>query len=54
MLVDAGWRLKRIKGSHYHYKRPGEPLVITVPVHGKQALKPGLLNKILKDAGLRD
>ena len=53
MLEDAGWELKRIKGSHHIYKKPGEMRLITVPVHGNESLKPGLLNRILKDAGLK-
>ncbi|MGA2864808.1 MAG: type II toxin-antitoxin system HicA family toxin [Verrucomicrobiota bacterium] len=53
MLEGAGWELKRIKGSHHVFKKPGQPLLITVPVHGNEALKPGLLNRILKDAGLK-
>jgi predicted RNA binding protein YcfA (HicA-like mRNA interferase family) len=27
--------------------------LITVPVHGKETLKPGLLNRIFKDAGIK-
>jgi predicted RNA binding protein YcfA (HicA-like mRNA interferase family) len=54
MLEGAGWELKRIKGSHHVFKKPGHALLITVPVHGDEALKPGLLNRILKDAGLKD
>jgi predicted RNA binding protein YcfA (HicA-like mRNA interferase family) len=53
MLQDAGWELKRIKGSHHVFKKPGEMRLITVPVHGNEALKPGLANRILKDAGLK-
>jgi len=53
MLKDAGWQLKRIKGSHHIYKKPGEMRLITVPVHAGESLKPGLLNRILKDAGLK-
>jgi predicted RNA binding protein YcfA (HicA-like mRNA interferase family) len=53
MLEEAGWELKRIKGSHHIYKKTGEMRLITVPVHGNESLKPGLLNRILKDAGLK-
>lgn len=53
MLGEAGWELKRIKGSHHIYKKTGEMRLITVPVHGNESLKPGLLNRILKDAGLK-
>jgi predicted RNA binding protein YcfA (HicA-like mRNA interferase family) len=53
MLQDAGWELKRIKGSHHIFKKLGELRLITVPVHGNDAIKPGLLNRVLKDAGLK-
>jgi predicted RNA binding protein YcfA (HicA-like mRNA interferase family) len=29
MLEGAGWELKRIKGSHHVFKKPGQPLLIT-------------------------
>jgi predicted RNA binding protein YcfA (HicA-like mRNA interferase family) len=53
MLENAGWTCARIKGSHHIYKKPGVAFLITVPVHRNEAIKPGLLNRILKDAGLK-
>ena len=50
LLEQHGWQLKRIKGSHHIYGKPGERVIITVPVHANQSLKPGLLRAILKFA----
>lgn len=50
LLQDNGWVVDRIKGSHHMLKK-GERMLV-VPIHGKD-VKPGLLNKILKDAGLK-
>ncbi|MCX6596311.1 MAG: type II toxin-antitoxin system HicA family toxin [Acidobacteria bacterium] len=52
MLQRAGWVLRRISGSHHIYKKPGHSRLITVPVHGNKTLGPGLLLRILRDAGL--
>ena len=51
-LERAGWSLKRIHGSHHIFAKPGERKIITVPVHGTQALKPGLAARIARDANL--
>ena len=54
LLKQHGWQLKRIRGSHHIYGKPGERAIITVPVHGNQSLKPGLLNAVLKAAKLTE
>ncbi|MBI5683622.1 MAG: type II toxin-antitoxin system HicA family toxin [Verrucomicrobia bacterium] len=51
---NTAGRLDRIKGSHHIYGKPGERAIITVPVHGNQSLKPGLLNAVLKAAKLTE
>ncbi len=35
MLESAGWTLKRIRGSHHVFVKPGR-LPISIPVHGKK------------------
>lgn len=50
LLLDNGWVLKRINGSH-HFLQKGDKTE-TIPVHGKDIPK-GLLNKILKETGLK-
>ena len=52
LLNEAGWTLKRIKGSHHIFGKPGERKIIAVPVHGNQTIKPGLALRIAKDAGI--
>lgn len=52
LLTDAGWTLKRIKGSHHIFGKAGERKIITVPVHGNKDLKPGLAAAIARDANL--
>ena len=52
ILKDTGWSLKRIKGSHHIFGKAGEWKIITVPVHGNQMIKPGLANRIARDAGI--
>lgn len=51
LLLDQGWTVDRINGSHYIMVKGAQTIV--VPVHGSQDLKPGLLNAILKQAGLK-
>jgi predicted RNA binding protein YcfA (HicA-like mRNA interferase family) len=53
LLESHGWIEIRSKGSHRHFKHPGQPFVITVPGTGGKELAPGTLNVILKKAGLK-
>ncbi len=48
LMKKRGWELKRIKGSHHVYVRPGNPARISIPVHGNRPLKVGLLKHIMK------
>jgi predicted RNA binding protein YcfA (HicA-like mRNA interferase family) len=52
LLNEAGWALRRIKGSYHIFGRPGESRIITVPVHGNKTVKPGLAARIARDAGI--
>ncbi len=52
LLERHGWQLKRIKGSHYIYSKPGQLNIITVPVHTNTTLKLGLELRIRKLAGI--
>lgn len=51
LLVANGWETLRIHGSHHVMVKGSKTIV--VPVHGNSDLKPGLLNAILKSAGLK-
>jgi predicted RNA binding protein YcfA (HicA-like mRNA interferase family) len=50
-LAQAGFAVSRSHGSH-HFLRHADGRTTTVPVHGKEALGPGLLGKILRDTEL--
>lgn len=51
LLMENGWTVDRISGSHYIMVKGDK--TISVPVHGNKDLPQGLLNKLLKQAGLR-
>ena len=48
LLEKKGWQLKRLKGSHHAYVKPESPARISVPIHGSQPLKIGLLKHLMK------
>jgi predicted RNA binding protein YcfA (HicA-like mRNA interferase family) len=52
VLEQHGWSLERIRGSHHIYSQPGNPTILTVPVHGNRDLRKGTLGKLLKDSGI--
>lgn len=48
-LVERhGWTLLRINGSHHIYGKPGRTVRLSIPIHGKQPLKAGLLRHLAK------
>ncbi|HAP66297.1 MAG TPA: addiction module toxin, HicA family [Nitrospinae bacterium] len=51
LLEKEGWFLDRIKGSHHIMIKDDKTL--SVPVHGSKDLGKGLLNKLLKQGGLK-
>jgi len=51
LLEKSGWSLDRIRGSH-HIMIKGS-LTLSVPVYGKRDLPSGLLNRLMKDGGLK-
>lgn len=46
-LKELGFEQTRIKGSHYRFAHP-DGRKTTVPVHDKEPVGAGLLNKIIK------
>ncbi len=54
LLERKGWELKRIKGSHHVYVKYGNPARISVPIHGNQPLKIGLLRHLMKLAEIKE
>jgi predicted RNA binding protein YcfA (HicA-like mRNA interferase family) len=53
-LERNGWVLLRINGSHHIYGKTGHTERITVPIHGNQSLKIGLMKSLLKSASLTE
>ena len=51
LLEDDGWKLDRIAGSHHIMTKGDQKL--SVPVHSGKPIPTGLLNKLLKQAGLK-
>lgn len=54
VLERHGWTLLRVQGSYHIYGRTGSEVRISVPVHANKSLKIGLLNHLLKLAGLTE
>jgi len=54
LLERQGWQLLRINGSHHIYGKPGSVVRLSVPIHGNQLLKIGLLRHLLKMADLSE
>jgi predicted RNA binding protein YcfA (HicA-like mRNA interferase family) len=53
MLERDGWVLVATKGGHRQYKHPVKKGRVTVPGHLGDELRPGTLNSVLKQAGLK-
>jgi predicted RNA binding protein YcfA (HicA-like mRNA interferase family) len=49
-----GWQLLRIHGSHHVYGKPRSVVRLSIPIHGNQALKTGLLKHLLRMADLQE
>ena len=47
-----GWVIDRIHGSHYIMKKEGCCTLLSIPVHRKKPIKQGLLQKLVRAAGL--
>ena len=47
LLQDHGWHVARIEGSHHIMTHPQREETLSIPVHGNQSLKIGLVRGIL-------
>jgi predicted RNA binding protein YcfA (HicA-like mRNA interferase family) len=54
ILEHHGWTLLRVQGSHHIYGKTGSEVRLSVPIHGNQALKTGLLRYLMKMAGISE
>lgn len=51
LLLEDGWFIFNIRGSHHQFKNPTKPGKVTVP-HPKSDLPIGTVKSILKHVGL--
>jgi predicted RNA binding protein YcfA (HicA-like mRNA interferase family) len=54
VLERQGWTLLRIQSSHHIYGKAGSNVRLSIPVHGNQALKTGLLRHMMRLANLSE
>ena len=54
ILESQGWSLIRVNGSHHIYMKAGETTRISLPIHGNDDLKIGLLRHFMKVAGIAE
>jgi predicted RNA binding protein YcfA (HicA-like mRNA interferase family) len=48
----AGFCLDRVKGSHHIMRKDGPTRILTIPVHGSDALRPGTLRALIRQSGI--
>lgn len=53
-VEQKGWELLRVHGRHHIYGKKGSVVRLSIPVHGNQPLKAGLLNHLMKLAELSE
>ncbi|HZG53733.1 MAG TPA: type II toxin-antitoxin system HicA family toxin [Pyrinomonadaceae bacterium] len=54
LLERHGWSLLRVQGSHHVYGKAGSNIRLSLPIHGNQTLKTGLLRHLMKLASLSE
>ena len=54
LLGRHEWKLLRIHGSHHIFGKAGNPIRLSVPVHGNKPLKIGLLKHLLQVGELQE
>jgi predicted RNA binding protein YcfA (HicA-like mRNA interferase family) len=52
LIERRGWELLRVNGSHHIYGKAGSTVRLSVPIHGNQLLKTGLLRHLAKLADI--
>ncbi len=50
----AGWINKKQRGSHVKLIKPGNPNILSIPVHRGKPIKIGLLKDQVKKSGLTE
>ena len=54
LIQRKGWVLKRVQGSHHIYTKEGRRERLSIPAHGNQPLKIGLLRSLMKIAEVQE
>ena len=54
VIERHGCTLLRVHGSHHIYGKSGSAVRLSIPVHGNQPMKRGLLAHFMKLAGLEE
>ena len=54
LLERQGWRLLRVAGSHHIFGRDGSVVRLSVPIHGNQPLKTGLMRHLMTLAAIAE
>nr|DAJ75953.1 MAG TPA: putative RNA-binding protein [Caudoviricetes sp.]DAR55527.1 MAG TPA: putative RNA-binding protein [Bacteriophage sp.] len=52
IVLNDGWELSDVKGSHHQYKHPTKAGKVTIPNH-RGDIPQRVVNSILKQAGLK-
>jgi predicted RNA binding protein YcfA (HicA-like mRNA interferase family) len=52
IILNNGWNLKAVKGSHHQYIHPVKQGKVTIPYHPGD-IAPVIVNSILKQSGLK-
>jgi len=50
----AGWVNRGFRGSHLKLTKPGNPTILSIPVHKGKPIKIGLLKDQIRKAGLTE
>lgn len=51
-VTADGWILVRITGSHFQFKKEGNPKTVVIPNHGGRSISLGVLRQLEKITGL--
>ncbi|HEX5736167.1 MAG TPA: type II toxin-antitoxin system HicA family toxin [Blastocatellia bacterium] len=54
ILERHGWILLRVQSSHHIYGKQGSNVRLSIPIHGNQVLKTGLLRHPMKLANISE
>ena len=50
----AGWVNRGLRGSHMKLTKPGNPNILSIPIHKRKPVKIGLLKDQIRKSGLTE